>query len=164
MLHKTVLLIFLILLLAGCGGAAVDPNVPPEIVYGEDVCDQCGMIISEDRFAAALVVERAANDFEYMLFDDAGEMFAFVAKDNGESKIASWYVHDYNSREWLDAQSAWFVLAESLQTPMGFGVAACAHEPEAQSLAQEWGGEVLTFAQAAEKLGAMKMSDAHGHK
>lgn len=164
MQHKTILFAFLILLLSACGGASVDPNTPPEIVYGEDVCDQCGMIISDERFAAALVVEKAANDFEYLLFDDAGEMFAFVAADKGQTKIASWYVHDYNSREWLDAQVAWFVLAESLQTPMGFGVAACAHEPEAQSLAQEWGGEVLTFAQAAERLGAMKMLNVHGHQ
>lgn len=157
MQHRTILFTLLILLLSACGGGTVDPNVPPEIVYGEDVCDQCGMIISDDRFAAALVVEKAANDFEQMLFDDAGEMFAFIGEDNGQSKIVSWFVHDYNSREWLAADAAWFVLADSLHTPMGFGLAACAQELEAQALAQEWGGEVLTFAQATEKLGGLKM-------
>lgn len=164
MLHRTILFTFLLFLLAACGGAQVDPNTPPEIVYGEDVCDQCGMIISDDRFAAALVIEKAANDFQYLLFDDAGEMFAFVAEDNGQSKIASWFVHDYNSREWLDATSAWFVVADSLQTPMGFGIAASAQELEAQALAQESGGEVLSFAQAREQMGGMKMGAAHGHK
>ncbi len=157
MQHKTLLLTLLILLLSACGGATVDPNTPPEIVYGEDVCQRCGMIISDDRFAAALVVERAANEFESLLFDDAGEMFAFAGEDNGQAKIVSWFVHDYTSREWLDATAAWFVLADSLQTPMGFGVAACAHELEARSLAQEWGGEALTFAQAAKKLAGLEM-------
>lgn len=163
MQHKTILLAFLILLLSACGGGTVDPNTPPEIVYGEDVCQRCGMIISDDRFAAALVVENAANDYEQLLFDDAGEMFAYAA-DNSQSKIVSWFVHDFNSREWLDATSAWFVVADSLQTPMGFGVAAFAQESEAQALAQEWGGEALSFAQAKEQIGAVKMGDAHGHK
>jgi copper chaperone NosL len=162
MQHKTILLTLLILLLAACGGAQIDPNTPPEIVYGEDVCARCGMIISDDRFAAALVVEKAANDYEYLSFDDAGEMFAFASEDNGQSKIVSWFVHDYNSREWLDATAAWFVVADSLQTPMGFGVAACAHELEARALAQEWGGEVLTFAQAAEKLGGKTWRNEDG--
>ena len=164
MQHKTILLTLLVFLLSACGGAKIDPNVPPEIVYGEDVCTRCGMIISDDRFAAALVIEKAANDYEQMLFDDAGEMFAFAGEDNGQSKIVSWFVHDYNSREWLDATSAWFVVADSLQTPMGFGIAASAQELEAQALAQEWGGEVLSFAQAREEIGGMKMRDAQGHK
>ncbi|MBI3958182.1 MAG: nitrous oxide reductase accessory protein NosL [Chloroflexi bacterium] len=164
MQHRTILFTLLILLLSACGGGTVDPNVPPEIVYGEDVCDRCGMIIGDDRFAAALVMEKAANDYEQLLFDDAGEMFAFAGEDNGQSKIVSWFVHDYNSREWLDAQVAWFVVADDLQTPMGFGVAACAHEVEALALAQEWGGEVLTFAQAAEQIDGLEGMDSHGHK
>lgn len=164
MQHRTILLTLLIFLLAACGGAKIDPNTPPEIVYGEDVCTRCGMIISDDRFAAALVIEKAADDYEHLLFDDAGEMFAYAAEENGQSTIISWFVHDYNSREWLDATSAWFVVADSLQTPMGFGVAAAAQELEAQALAQEWGGEVLSFTQAREQTGGMKMGDAHGHK
>lgn len=164
MQHRTILFTLLFFLLAACGGAKIDPNTPPDIVYGEDVCTRCGMIISDDRFAAALVIEKAANDYEQMIFDDAGEMFAFVAEDNGQLKIASWFVHDYNSREWLDATSAWFVVADSLQTPMGFGIAASAQELEAQALANEWGGDVLSFAQAREQMGGMKMGAAHGHK
>ncbi|MCL4834769.1 MAG: nitrous oxide reductase accessory protein NosL [Caldilineaceae bacterium] len=164
MQHKTILLTLLLLLLSACGGAAVDPNIPPEIVYGEDVCDQCGMIISDDRFAAALTLEKAANDYEQLLFDDAGEMFAYVAEDNGQSKIASWFVHDYNSREWLAGEVAWYVLADSLRTPMGFGIAALAQEAEARALAMEWGGEVLTFAQVMEKVGGMESMNSRGHK
>jgi copper chaperone NosL len=164
MQHRTILLTLLFFLLAACGGARIDPNTPPEILYGEDVCTRCGMIISDDRFAAALVIEKSANDYEQMLFDDAGEMFAFVAEDKGELKLVNWFVQDYNSREWMDAQAAWYVVADSLQTPMGFGIAAFAQELEAKALAQEWGGEVLTFAQAREQSGGMKMGAAHGHK
>ena len=47
---------------------------------------------------------------------------------------------------------------------MGFGLAAVAQELEAQALAQEWGGVVLTFDEAREQTGGMKMGDAHEHK
>lgn len=162
--HKTVLLSLLLILLAACGGTPIDPDTPPEIVYGEDVCSRCGMIIGDERFAAALVVEKAANDYEQLVFDDAGEMFAYAAEDAGHSKIVRWFVHDYNSREWIDASSAWFVIADSLHTPMGYGVAACAEQAEAQALAQEWQGSVVPFAEAAVQLVGAEVESQHGHQ
>lgn len=161
---KTILLTLLIFYLSACGGGQIDPNSPPEIVYGEDVCSRCGMIISDTRFAAALVVEKGSNDYEHLLFDDPGEMFAFAAEEGEATKIARWYVHDYNSREWLDGTSAWFVLSAGVQSPMGFGVAACADEAQANALAQSSGGRVLSFAQALDELGKGEGMDAHGHK
>lgn len=160
---KTLLFTLLLLLLSACGGAAVDPNTPPEIVYGEDVCSRCGMIISDTRFAAALVVEKGSSDYEHLFFDDPGEMFAFAAEEGEAAKIVRWYVHDYNSREWTDGANAWYVLADALQSPMGFGVAACADEAQAASLAQSSGGRVLSFAQAREELGKVEGMNAHGH-
>lgn len=153
---KTILLALLIFLVSACGGGQIDPNSPPEIVYGEDVCSRCGMIISDTRFAAALVVEKGSSDYEHLLFDDPGEMFAFAAEEGEATKIARWYVHDYNSREWMDGANAWYVLADALQSPMGFGVAACADEAQAVALAQSSGGRVLSFDQAREELGKME--------
>ncbi len=164
MQHKLVLLTLFVFLLSACGGARIDPTVPPDIVFGEDVCARCGMIISDDRFAASLVVEKGTNDYEQLIFDDAGEMFAYAREDNGQSKIVSWFVHDYHSLEWMDGGSAWYVWADSLQTPMAFGVAAFAQELEATALAQEWGGEVFTFAQATEKMGVMQPMGSGMHK
>ena len=67
------ILFFLILSVAAvaCGGAADDGVIePPEIRYGEDICEVCGMIISEARFAAACVT----TDGEGHPFDGIGEM------------------------------------------------------------------------------------------
>ena len=47
-----VMCLLLALALAACGGGA-DTTQPPEILYGQDVCDECDMIISEEKFAAA---------------------------------------------------------------------------------------------------------------
>ena len=61
-----------LLALAGCGGAA-DTTQPPEILYGQDVCDECDMIISEEKYAAAYWTEEG----EARRFDDVGEMLVF---------------------------------------------------------------------------------------
>ena len=42
----------LLFLLAACAQGATELN-PPEIRYGEDVCADCNMIISDPRFASA---------------------------------------------------------------------------------------------------------------
>ena len=47
----------LLLLLAGCG-QAVNTDEPPKIVYGQDVCDRCGMIINEESLRRRLLDHR----------------------------------------------------------------------------------------------------------
>src|SRR5690606_1291959 len=55
------------LALLGC--RAADPDAPPSIAYGESPCAECGMIISDDRFGVATVVEGPRGP-ETLLFDD----------------------------------------------------------------------------------------------
>ena len=73
-----VLCLLLLLALAACGGGA-DTTQPPEILYGQDVCDECDMIISEEKYAAAYWTAEG----EARRFDDVGEMLVFMA-DNRE--------------------------------------------------------------------------------
>lgn len=123
-------------LLAGaCGGES--GAEPPEIRYGEDVCDRCGMIISEARFAAAYVTEEG----EARRFDDIGDLLAFDA-ERGE-EVAAYWAHDYETAEWVRAEEAWYVRAESIDTPMGHGIVAFAERARAEAKAAETGGEVL---------------------
>ena len=145
---KQFLTVLLGLFLAGltaCGGSTITPETPPEIRYGEDVCEQCNMIISDERFAAGLVIEVAQGEFEHRIFDDIGELLAYEKAHTGELTVAATYVHDYNSKEWLDGQHAYYIHSEELQSPMGFGLAAVAQKLEAEALAQAWNGTVLTF-------------------
>lgn len=132
-------------LTAGCG-APPDPLAPPEIVYGEDVCDACGMIISDERFAAATIVTSPDGEPEPRKFDDIGEMFEYHA-EHAEVPVQRWYVHDHASMAWIQADQATFVRAESLSTPMGFGVAAFADAAAAEAFAADVGGTVATFAE-----------------
>jgi copper chaperone NosL len=92
------LLLFLGSVLFGCARAP-DVNVPPEIYYGEDICEECGMIISEPRFAAAIY----RVDGTAQAFDDIGGMSSYLAKNDVD--IATYWVHDYETEEWLKAEN-----------------------------------------------------------
>ncbi len=135
----------LVLIVSGCGGPKVTPESRPEIRYGEDVCVQCGMIISDERFAAGLVVETGPSSYEHRIFDDIGGMFAYAAELKDSQPIVRYFVHDYTSLAWIDAQTASFVSSQAILTPMGFGLSAFADPTAAQTMAEVWGGQVLSF-------------------
>jgi copper chaperone NosL len=120
--------ILLLLLLASCRQSA-NVETPPEIVYGQDVCDRCGMIINEENFAAAYWTEEG----EARRFDDIGGMVAYVTEKS--ENVATHWVHDFGTGEWIRAEEATYVLDSELLTPMGFGITAFNDNEQARALA-----------------------------
>ena len=153
MLTRTMIATLLLLvLLSACGKPAVTPQTPPEIVYGEDVCEHCDMIINDARFAAGLVIETAPERYEHRIFDDIGDMFAYVqTMPDAGGTVVTYFVHDYSTETWLDASQAHFVQADALLTPMGSGLVAFASHEEADAQAQAWHGAVMTFEAAQQQ-------------
>jgi copper chaperone NosL len=96
----------------------IDFDTPPEIAYGEEVCEECGMIISEARFAAAYVT----TDGDVRKFDDPGGMIDHHLRD--QEDVAVFWLHDFDSAEWIRSENAVLLAAEEIQTPMGHGVVA----------------------------------------
>ncbi len=137
------LLVFLALLAAGCAQGTAEIK-PPEIRYGEDVCVECIMIISDPRFAAAYTYEVSPGRYENQLFDDIGDMLIWADK-HPEHNVVAWWVHDYNSEEWVDGAKAIYMFSHNLQTPMAQGTAAFAALGPAQQLAEELDGEVFDW-------------------
>jgi copper chaperone NosL len=133
----------LALLAAGCAQGTAEIK-PPEIRYGEDVCVECIMIISDPRFAAAYTYEISPGRYENALFDDIGDMLIWADK-HPEHNVVAWWVHDYNTEEWVDGARAIYMFSHSLQTPMAQGTAAFATLGPAQRLAEELNGEVFDW-------------------
>jgi copper chaperone NosL len=125
--------------LAGCGGG--DDLGPPEIHFGQDTCHACGMIIEDDRYAAAVVSLNASGDLERHAFDDAGEMLE--AAQPAGAKTVRRYVRDASTRQWVDADKATFAKTRDLHTPMGSGIAAYADPAAARAAVEAHGGSVL---------------------
>ena len=138
-----VLAVLSLTLLAACGGGP-DLDEPPDIRYGEDVCDRCLMIINEARYAAAYV----KPDGEARRFDDIGGMVAYL--DEVAEDVAVFWVHDYDTEEWLKADEAFYVESDDLVTPMGFGIVAFADRSRAEEWAAEQAGILRSYSEMFE--------------
>jgi copper chaperone NosL len=150
------------LLLVACG-SALNLDEAPEIVYGQDVCDECGMIINEARFAASYVTTTG----EVRRFDDIGNMLFYVHKHREDVHV--YWVHDFNSEEWINAEKATLVLNPDLITPMAWSLAAFATEADAEAYVTEFGGTISNFAELQHEVAmgatepALLRSHVHEH-
>ncbi len=111
---------------------------PVKIYYGEDICERCKMIISEKDFAAQYQISGGKT----VKFDDLGCMFHNMDGEE-KAKIFAVYVMDYDSKEWIDGESAYYVWAENISTPMGHGIVALKDSQEAKELANKEKGKYL---------------------
>lgn len=130
------------LTLTGCGRA--DETGPPTIHYGDSLCAECGMILSDERFAAATVIKGERGRALPLLFDDLNCQ-SIHEQRHPEPRILARWVHDHSTRRWIDARGASFVHAPTLRTPMASHVAAFASPDAARDAAKEWKGRVLAF-------------------
>jgi copper chaperone NosL len=116
------------------------------------------MIISEARFAAAYVTQEG----ETRRFDDVGDMLLFHQEHQEE--VAVFWVHDYETEEWVRADQAFFVMSEELITPMGYGIVAFADRERAEALAAETQGMVMTFEELAARFAGEEEMHEHMHQ
>ncbi len=130
--------LLLLAFLLGCS-PRTNPNEPPPILYGQDACDQCRMIINEPAFASAYRLP----DGTARRFDDIGCMIRFL-QEQGEQPAHLW-VHDYDTEAWIDARTAYYVRTPRVVTPMAYGLLAVASQQRAAQLADSLEGEILTF-------------------
>jgi copper chaperone NosL len=135
----TTLFFILLLAVTACGNAAEAAPVPPEIHYGQELCEFCGMIISDPRYAAGYLTA----DGEDHLFDDIGNMVQSHLQKQDE--VRAFFVHDYEEQRWIRAETAHYVLSPKLVTPMLHGLAAHTTAEKAEALAAELDGKLLTF-------------------
>lgn len=132
--------LLLVVVLAACAPVSNEPQ-PPEIIIGQTLCDSCGMIISDAKFAAATIMLNG----ETRKFDDLTEMVKYHMMDHPEAQVKVWFVHDYYSKEWIRGEKAFFVLSPKLKTPMGGGAAAFQDQAAAKKLAAELDGKLYNL-------------------
>lgn len=133
-----------LLLLSGLLTACATPTnaepQPPEIIYGQELCEACGMLIDDARFAAATLT----TDGTTHKFESIADMVAWHM-EHPEAQVRAWFVHDYGTEAWLRAETAHFVVSPQLHATMPPGVAAFEHTADAQALADQFAVTVLTF-------------------
>jgi nitrous oxide reductase accessory protein NosL len=94
---------------------------PVSIRFGRDVCDFCGMVITDPRFAAQI---RGGPGHKAHKFDDLGEGLVFLSIQpwSGDDDVEIWVMDMTSGRTWLDARKSYFVKVG--QSPMGFNYGA----------------------------------------
>jgi len=125
------------------------PIEPPKIVFGEDTCVQCNMIINDERFAAGAVVRAADGTRTRVAFDDIGCLLEFARVRPADALLAV-YVKDYPTKQWCDARAARYLHSPQLATPMASGLAAGRTPQALEELRRTCAGELLGYDQLAQ--------------
>lgn len=141
---------------------------PPELRLGRDQCIECGMIINEDRFSSAALIDNKYDQREHILFDDVGCMLDYQ-REHPDIACIDLFAHDADTRDWITTHQATFLLADSsaILTPMGSGIAAYATPAAAARAQEQHGGDILSYADLAPRREAWvqaRMSGAGGRQ
>ncbi|MEM4408749.1 MAG: nitrous oxide reductase accessory protein NosL [Candidatus Caldarchaeum sp.] len=148
---RYVAFVFLILIAASCGKERGEVK-PVTVYYGEDICDLCKMIISEEEFSAQAVLEGGGA----AKFDDIGCAMHYL-KVKPQVKVVAIFVRDYGTKEWIRGEGAYYVVTNKVKTPMGHGIVAFRERATAERLAGEKEGRVIEGFDAA----AMWLMEGH---
>lgn len=108
-------------LVSGLTGCTQTPKTGPvEVKYGRDLCSECGMAVSDKRFAAQI---RGGNDHKAFIFDDIGCALRYSQTQSWfKESSTEFFVADYKTSEWIQAQKAFYSKVKG--TPMNYGYAA----------------------------------------
>jgi copper chaperone NosL len=139
-MNRALLLLMVASLVPGCGGSTDDG--PPHVELGRDECVHCGMILTDERSVAAILVSRDAQ-LTPLLFDDIGDLIDYE-RANPKLQVVRRYVHDFETRQWIDASQAVFLRSTQLHTPMGSGIAGFNDLDRAKSQQRKEQGELHT--------------------
>ena len=113
-------LMWIAVLVTGCGGAPVPADLSP---HGGDACAFCRMAVSNPRTAGQIVVPGEEPRF----FDDLGCLRDYL-RDHPLTEGAQAYVADHRSGGWVPADRAVFARVSRIETPMGSHLIAWADE------------------------------------
>ena len=130
------IMILIVLLLMSCSN---DKELRPvDIHYGQDICERCKMIISEEKFSSQLIMQ---NGTVYN-FDDIGGMMVYMLENKITPEEERIFVKEFNSNRWLGLKEAVFVNIENINTPMNFGLIAVVDSAAASELISKHGGRI----------------------
>jgi len=130
-------LIAVALLLAACQ----EPPVKPVDIREQDVCARCKMPIADVRYAAELIDKAGAPH----KFDEIGCMVNYIKLKHPSRDFRGTFVMDYDQKQWLKSDEAFFVRSEQIRTPMSGGIVAFREKGRADAVASQFQAQVLKF-------------------
>lgn len=130
-----VAMISVLLLPAACQTTRIEPVA----LAPEDMCSYCRMAISEKQFAAEVL----DSEDQAFKFDDIGCLVNFVESKKNKAPIAAYFVMDFDKRDWIKAEEAYYVRTSEVTTPMNGGIIAFRTQSQAQQAVDKYQGKLL---------------------
>lgn len=130
-------LVCLVFFLVGCRTSKIEPVA----LALEDMCSYCKMAISETRYAAELI----DSEGQAFKFDDIGCMANFIKSKKNTAKAVAYFVMDFDERQWIKAEDAYYVRSSELSTPMNGGIIAFTTQSKAQEAVGKYHGKLIRF-------------------
>ncbi|MBF0279696.1 MAG: nitrous oxide reductase accessory protein NosL [SAR324 cluster bacterium] len=93
-------------------------QLPVEVSWDRDVCTECGMVISDHRYAAQ-IINREGRAF---VFDDIGCAVNWLKNKSWKNQARIW-ISDFETQQWIDVEKAYWRFGDP-NTPMGYGFVA----------------------------------------
>jgi len=147
-------LILIPIFIASCadsGSKKVDKEIKhdhsdaPRTITGDMTCPVCGMYPARYPTTQSEVIFK---DGSFVVFDGWRDMFKYLLetatydKDHTKDDVAAVYVKDYNSREWIDATDADYVIGSNAMGPMGKTLVPFSDHMEAMKFMEDHGGTI----------------------
>jgi copper chaperone NosL len=126
-------LVWIAVLVTGCGGAPAPADLSPD---GGDNCAFCRMAVSNPRTAGQIVVAGEEPRF----FDDLGCLRDYL-RDHPLPEDGHAYVADHRGAGWVPADRAVYARVSRIETPMGSHLLAWADESSRAGDPSSDGGE-----------------------
>ena len=153
-------------LLAGQTPAATAADLSPQYVQRSTRCPVCGMYpYRTPQWTAQIVF----NDQTASSFDSPADMFRFVGnmmlfdKTHKPADIGAIWVADYNTKAWVDAKKAFYVLGSKARGPMNEpNLPAFASREAADAHVKAEGGKVLGFGEVTRDI-VKSLAGGHNH-
>lgn len=129
---KAAALLVLTLGLYACTNSEAVP-----INLNSDQCEFCKMSISDGKFGSEVITQKG----RVYKFDDISCMVSYT-KENNQTPIKAYYVHDYTQENVLiPAETAFYIKGGDINSPMRGNIAAFNTVEDADKLAEELGAE-----------------------
>lgn len=116
---------------------------PQPFAIGKDDCYVCKMGVADLKFGGELITKKG----KLYKFDDIGCMVSYLKSGSiNEDEIGQLITMDYNKpNNFIDVHHAWFLAAKDLKSPMKSNTAGFASKNEAEEVAKEKQGEVVSW-------------------
>ena len=142
----TIVTIFM--LLASISQGSQTPSTTPMQIAEDISCSKCGMFPAKYPQWQTQVIFK---DGKMAAFDGCKCMFGFLFKmdqfdkEHAHGDVAAVWVREFNSREWIDATKAHYVVGSDKMGPMGKELIPFADAASAENFQKEHGGQSAQY-------------------